>query len=51
MRGTGGHPLLPGLAEVEGVGAPRGYCFNRVFPSSISISDKLAAPREKDWRL
>ena len=51
MRGTGGHPLLPGLAEVEGCRGPERLLFQLLVPSILSISDKLAATREKDRRL
>ena len=47
MRGTGGHPLLPGLAEVEGCRGPERLLFQLLVPSILSISDKLAATREK----
>ena len=34
MRGTGGHPLLPGLAEVVGCRGPERLLFNHAVPSN-----------------
>ena len=48
MRGTGGHPLLPGLAEVVGCRGPERLLFEPCCSIELSsISDKLAATREK----